>query len=230
MGVEIACARRLRPRDRLRDLADPALGLPALEPAASSRTTAARSGHSRSSTSHRASSVRRGLVRQPLEERLRRQVGVRAQGRDQDADRRVGDAGGDRSAAGAPRAPRRPGAPAGRGRARTTSRPRRRRPARRRGPGAGRRPRRAGAPGARDRSGRRRGAGPPPAELDRLVGVLHLRQHQRDAGAARGAAPRARGVLLGEHAVEREEEQRPGGATGRLDASRPSARRKVSGS
>ena len=55
------------------------------------------------------------------------------------------------------------------------------------------------------------------SELDRLVAVLHLREHEGDAGAAGGAAPRARRVLLGEHTVEREEEEGPGGAAGRLE-------------
>src|SRR5262249_35019382 len=55
------------------------------------------------------------------------------------------------------------------------------------------------------------------AELDRFVGVLDLREHERDTSDAGGPAALARGVLLLEHAVEREQEERPRRATRRLE-------------
>ena len=62
------------------------------------------------------------------------------------------------------------------------------------------------------------------AELDPLVGVLDLREHEGDPRHAGRPAPRARRVLLGEHPVEREEEQgarRAAAGLERLAAFRP---------
>ena len=163
-GIEVGGgAGRFRLRDGLRDLANPPLGLPALEPAPA-RGDFGGDVRPLALLDQPAGEERaRDVVRQPLEERLRGQRGVVAERRQDRPDGGVRETGGvDEGQEGVARV-RVPGARAGRGRARTRSRPApppcpRGPPASPAGP-----PRPGAGPGARGRSGRRPGGGPPRA-------------------------------------------------------------------